>query len=284
VSGRWFVALQHLLPQHLLSRLVGRLARSRLLARPLIRAFVAGYKPDMRDALEAEPLAYSTFNAFFTRALRPGSRPMPADPAALASPVDGTISMGGRIEDGRLLQAKGQWYQLADLLGGEPSLAARFAAGSFLTIYLAPYNYHRIHMPCAGTLTGAWFVPGRLFSVNRLTAARVPGLFARNERVICGFDSERVPFAVILIGALNVGSMDTVWHGPVAPARQRVVTPLVPRAALAPLRRQRGDELGRFNMGSTVILLFPRDGATLDAALAPGHLLRVGATIGRMGG
>ena len=281
MSGRWFVALQHLLPQHGLSRLVGGAARSRLLARPLIRAFVAGFRPDMSDALEADPLAYPTFNEFFTRALRPGTRPLPADPAALACPVDGTVSMGGPIVDGQLLQAKGRSFALQELLAGNDALAARYAGGSFLTLYLAPCNYHRIHMPADGVLADAWFVPGRLFSVNRVTAAGVPRLFARNERVVCSFGSTRGPFAVILVGALNVGSMDTVWHGPVAPAAQRKVTQLAPRPALAPLSRARGDELGRFNLGSTVILLFARDAVELASHLQAGRAVRMGEFIGR---
>jgi phosphatidylserine decarboxylase len=284
VNGRAFVALQYVLPQHLLSRLVGWAARSRLLARPLIRAFVAGFKPEMHDAIETEPLAYPTFNQFFTRALRPDARPMPDDPHALACPVDGTVSMGGAIDAGRLLQAKGQWYALSELLAGDAGQAAHYQGGNFLTIYLAPYNYHRIHMPRSGTLAGASFVPGRLFSVNQVTAARVPGLFARNERVICSFDSDGGRFAVILVGALNVGSMDTVWHGNVAPARQRVVTRLAPQADLAPVVQPRGAELGRFNMGSTVILLFPQGAVTLDPRLAPGLAVRMGEAIGRING
>jgi phosphatidylserine decarboxylase len=210
-AGRAFVALQHLLPQHGISRLVLQATRSRAPAfkNALIRLFVRAFRPDMADAVLTEPTAHASFNEFFTRALRAGTRPVDADPAALVSPVDGTVSEAGTLSADRLLQAKGHEYSLRALLAGREAWERSFAGGSFATIYLAPYDYHRIHMPLAGELRESFYVPGRLFSVNRTTARLVPGLFSRNERVVCGFDSAGVPWSLILVGALNVGSMAT---------------------------------------------------------------------------
>lgn len=283
VSARAFVALQYLLPQHLLSRVVWRLARSRSpwLSSALIRSFMSGFRPDMADAIEPDPARYGSFNDFFTRALRQGVRPASASPTDIASPVDGAVSMAGTTGNGRLLQAKGRDYSLESLLAGRQEWVRRFTGGLFATLYLAPFDYHRIHMPLAGTLREAWYVPGRLFSVNTVTAARVPALFARNERVILAFEGEAGCFAVVLVGALFVGSMATVWHGDVAPAAQRKVTTLLPRSDLkAGAHLPRGAELGRFNMGSTVILLLPPGVARWSATLAPGQTVRVGQTIG----
>jgi len=286
LGARLFVALQYLLPQHGLSRLVHVLARRRWppLKNLLIRGFVGLFRPDMSDALEPDPRRYATFNAFFTRALRREARPIDADPVAVVSPVDGTLSEAGPISEGRLLQAKGIHYPLEALLAGREEWSARFLGGVFATIYLAPYDYHRIHMPCAGTLIEAWYVPGRLFSVNRTTAAAVPGLFARNERLVCGFlDLEARPFALVLVGALNVGSMSTVWHGEVTPRRPRRIAPLPLTALRAPLRLEAGAEMGHFNLGSTVIALFPPATVALHPELVPGRTLRVGQRIGRFG-
>lgn len=284
LGARLFVAMQHLLPQHGLSRLVYAATRVRApwFKDALIAAFMRGFRPDMSDAERPDPHAYESFNAFFTRALRAGARPLPADPAALACPVDGTVSEAGRIEDGSLLQAKGRRYTVEALLAGRRDWAARFAGGHFATIYLAPYNYHRIHMAAAGTLRDAWFVPGRLFSVNQVTAAAVEGLFARNERVVCCFEDERTDHALVMVGALNVGSMDTVWHGEVAPRSPRVVTALQPRQPGAPLALPRGAEMGRFNMGSTVVLLFPPGRIEWQAGLVAGRRVRMGEPIGRL--
>jgi phosphatidylserine decarboxylase len=280
-----FVKLQQVLPQHLLSRVVLWATRVRWtpFKNGLIGAFVRGYRPGMAEAREPDPLAYESFNAFFTRALRPEARPQPADPAALASPVDGTMSQQGPIAAGRLIQAKGQDYSLESLLSGAArDWAPRFAGGDFATIYLAPYNYHRIHMPQDGRLREAWYVPGRLFSVNAATAAELPGLFTRNERVVLLFDGPSGPFAVILVGALFVGSMSTVWHGDVTPRRPRRATALpLPDSAAAALLR--GAEVGRFNMGSTVILLFAPGAVRLDEAVEPGQAVRLGQTLGTIG-
>jgi phosphatidylserine decarboxylase len=281
-SGRAFVALQHLLPQHGISRLVLKATRSRAPAfkNALIRLFVRGFRPEMADAVLTEPTAYASFNEFFTRALRDGTRPVDADPAAIVSPVDGTVSEAGTLAADRLLQAKGHEYSLRALLAGREGWTRSFAGGAFATIYLAPYNYHRIHMPLAGELRESLYVPGRLFSVNRTTARLVPGLFSRNERVICGFDSAGMPWALILVGAFNVGSMATVWHGDVTPRRHREVTVLPVTELLAPVTLDKAAEMGRFNMGSTVILLFPPGAVEWQPTLAAGRVLRVGERIG----
>jgi phosphatidylserine decarboxylase len=285
-AGRAFVALQHVLPQHGISRLVLAATRSRAPAfkNALIRLFVRGFNPDMKDAVEPDPTAYASFNEFFTRALREGTRPVDADRDAVVSPVDGTVSEAGTLSADRLLQAKGHDYSLRALLAGNATWEQTFTGGTFATIYLAPYNYHRIHMPLAGELRDSFYVPGKLFSVNRTTAQLVPGLFSRNERVFCGFDSGGMPWANILVGALNVGSMATVWHGDVTPRRIRDVTALPVNGVLAPVQLAKGDEMARFNMGSTVILLFPPGAVRWDSKLKAGQTLRMGERIGTLAG
>lgn len=283
-GGRAFVALQRLLPQHGISRLVLAATRSRNPAfkNALIRLFVRGFRPDMSDAVETDPTAYASFNEFFTRALKPGARPVDEDPAAIVSPVDGTVSEAGRLSADRILQAKGHEYTLRALLAGNTAWERTFAGGLFATIYLAPYNYHRIHMPIGGELRESFYVPGRLFSVNSVTARLVPGLFSINERVFCGFDAGGLPWAIILVGALNVGSMATVWHGDVTPRRHREVTALPVTDVLAPTWLPKGAELGRFNMGSTVILLLPPGAAEWQSTLRAGRVLRMGERIGSL--
>jgi len=283
-AGHAFVALQHLLPQHGISRLVLSATRSRQPAfkNALIRLFVRGFKPDMSDAVEREPTAYASFNEFFTRALRAGSRPVDSGADAIVSPVDGTVSEAGVLSAERLLQAKGRDYTLSALLAGNPAWTRTFVGGGFATIYLAPYNYHRIHMALPGELRESFYVPGRLFSVNRTTAQLVPGLFSRNERVFCGFDCGGMPWGIVLVGALNVGSMATVWHGDVTPRKLREVTALPVSDVLAPLTLSKGEEMARFNMGSTVILLFPPGAADLAATLSAGRVLRMGERIGTL--
>jgi phosphatidylserine decarboxylase len=280
---RAFVGLQYLLPQHLLSGLVYRLTRSRIgwLKNLLIGAFMRSFKPDMSEAELTDPHAYSSFNSFFTRALRSGARPVPAAAEAIASPVDGTVSQAGELREDRLYQAKGHDYTLAQLLAESTDYVELFRGGSFATIYLAPFNYHRIHMPLDGLLRGAWHVPGSLFSVNQTTAALVPGLFARNERIICLFESAHGPFAMVLVGALFVGSMRTIWHGEVTPRRAGGPNPLLPEPEVA-LTVPRGAEFARFNMGSTVILLLPPGMASWRSNLDAGEVLRVGESIGRL--
>ena len=274
-----------MLPQHTISRIVHAAARSQTpwFKDLLIDAFMRGFAPDLSDAVRTEPRSYESFNAFFTRALQPGARPLPTDPDALACPVDGTVSELGDIDDDRLLQAKGRHYTLGALLAGREDWVARFRGGRFATIYLAPYNYHRIHMAWPGTLRDAWFVPGRLFSVNRTTADGVANLFARNERVNLLFEDHGLHHALLMIGALNVGSMETVWHGEVAPRRPRRLDrlPVAPLGGGDPHALGRGDEVARFNMGSTVILLFPPGAVAWRAGLASGDTVRMGEVIGR---
>jgi phosphatidylserine decarboxylase len=283
-TGRAFVALQHLLPQHGISRLVLAATRSEIpgFKNALIKMFVRGFRPDMSDAVETEPTAYPSFNDFFTRALRPGTRPLDTDARAIVSPVDGTVSEAGLLSADRILQAKGHDYTLRALLAGNAAWERTFLGGTFATIYLAPYNYHRIHMALDGELRESFYVPGRLFSVNRTTARLVPGLFSRNERVFCGFDAASMPWAIILVGALNVGSMATVWHGDVTPRKVREVTALPVSGVLAPTALTKGDEMARFNMGSTIILLFPPGAAEWQPTLVAGRTLRMGERIGTL--
>ncbi len=284
LRARLFVLMQHLLPQHFLSRVVLRLTRSRVrpLKRALIGAFVHHFRPDMSDAQNDDPHGYPTFNAFFTRALRCDARPSEPDPLALASPVDGTVSQIGRLDGPRIVQAKGHDYTVEALLAGSSDWSRRFAGGCFATLYLAPYDYHRIHMPLSAELRAARFVPGRLFSVNAATTAAVPGLFARNERVALLFEDGPLAWALVMVGALFVGSMSTVWHGDVTPRATRRTVDLPVSAERAPLRLAKGRELGRFNMGSTVILLLPPGAVEWGADIGPGRSIRVGETLGRL--
>jgi phosphatidylserine decarboxylase len=277
LRGRLFVWLQYVLPQHALSRLVLRATRirTRWFKNALIRGFLQMFSVDMSEAMETDPLRYASFNEFFTRALRPQTRPIDLGPRTIASPVDGAVSECGIIEGERLVQAKGRPYTLDDLLARQP-WARRFDGGSFATIYLAPFNYHRIHMAVRGTLLETVYVPGRLFSVNAVTARYVPQLFARNERVLTLFDSDFGQVALVMVGALNVGSMATVWAGDITPARRRVVT-RIPAAAVT---LDKGAELGRFNMGSTVILLFEPNRARWHPLLRAGSIVHLGQPIG----
>ena len=284
VRARLFVALQYLLPQHFISRLAYRITRSRvpLVKNALIRSFVGNFHPDMSEAEQPDPLQYESFNAFFTRALRAQARPSDPDPAVLVSPVDGTVSQIARMDGSWLVQAKGHAYTLESLLAADLSWAARFRGGAFATLYLAPFNYHRVHMPLRGALRAAWYVPGQLFSVNATTTAGVPGLFARNERVVCVFGHEALTFAVVLVGALLVGSIATVWHGEVTPRAVRGGADLPLDASRAALNLEKGAELGRFNMGSTVILLLPPGSSEWLPGLAPGSSVRVGQALARL--
>ena len=277
-SARAFVAVQYILPQHLLSQLAHELTRSRVpwLKNALIKSFVGHFHPDLRDAAQPDPFAFESFNAFFTRALRAGARPIDTDPAAVVSPVDGSVSQVGRVDGSWLVQAKGNAYTLESLLGGDSAWTELFRGGAFATLYLAPVNYHRVHMPLPGTLRAAWYLPGALFSVNATTAASVPGLFARNERLVCVFGEGSLSFALVLVGALFVGSMSTVWHGEVTPRSPRRRADLPLDTARAALTLERGAEVGRFNMGSTVILLLPPARSNWEASLVPGSPVRVG--------
>ncbi len=276
IGERAFIGLQYLLPQHILSHLVGWIAESRIgfVRGVLIRAFLRHYPVDLAEAARPDADAYASFNDFFTRRLKPGARLPDPDPRAALCPADGLLSQAGTIAGDTLLQAKDIDYSATALLGGDSPLAAEFAGGAFATIYLAPHNYHRVHMPLAGTLRTARFVPGDLFSVNAATAASVPGLFTRNERVVCLFDTAVGPMAVVLVGALFVGSMSLAWSDRVGPQGGRRVRELPVHDPIIAL--DRGAELGWFNMGSTVIVLFGPKGPALVEHLVPGRALRVG--------
>lgn len=284
VRERLFVAMQYLLPQHFLSLLAHWITRSRVprIRDALIRAFVDRFDPDMSDAEQPDPLGYETFNAFFTRGLRAEARPVDPDPAAIVSPVDGVVSQIGRLDGSWLLQAKGRRYTLESLLATNLSWPEHFRGGTFATLYLAPFNYHRVHMPLRGELRAAWHVPGRLFSVNAATAARVPALFAHNERVVCVFGEDTLTFAVVLVGALFVGSISTVWHGEVTPRSLSSRAELPLDGSRAPLELEKGAELGRFNMGSTVILLMPPGRSEWLGKVAEGTSVCVGQALARL--
>jgi phosphatidylserine decarboxylase len=283
---RVFVGFQHVIPQHFLTGIVYSLTRSRKpgIKNRLIRSFVRNFHPEMSDAVEPNPLAYGSFNEFFTRALRPGARPIARMPGTLVSPVDGTVSQLGRIDGTQLFQAKGRHYSLDALLADSGEWTRRFTGGAFATLYLAPYNYHRIHMPLAGMLVAAWYVPGKLFSVNATTAAAVDNLFARNERVVCVFENGPLVFAMVLVGALFVGSMTTVWHGDITPRRPRRPALLPINDNRSPLRLEQGAEMGRFNMGSTVILLLPPNTTQWHPELRATTTIRMGQQLARVAG
>ena len=281
MSERLTVTLQYLLPKQLLTSLAGRFATARAggLTTAVIRWFIGRYGVRMDEAAEPDPAAYETFNAFFTRRLRDGARPLAA--ADLICPVDGAISQLGALDGDRLVQAKGHTYTTTALLGGDAALAARFAGGSFATIYLSPKDYHRIHMPSDGSLVRMVHVPGDLFSVNPATARGVPGLFARNERVVCVFESARGPFVLVLVGATIVGSMATSWHGVVNPPRPGTV-----RAwdyAPGAVTLAQGDEMGQFLLGSTVVMLWPAPGVLFADGWGPERAVRLGEAMGARG-
>ena len=275
VSDRMAVLPQYLLPKQALTRLAGEVAGARggALTTRLIRWFVDRYRVNMAEAANPDPAAYATFNDFFTRALAPGARPL-AD-AALVSPVDGAVSQLGPVDGDAIVQAKGHTYTVQTLVGGDPELARPFLGGHFATLYLSPKDYHRIHMPCAGRLRRMIHVPGDLFSVNPVTARGVPGLFARNERVVCQFDGDHGPFVLVLVGATIVGSMATVWHGVVNPPRPGAVRDWRYDGEHA-VTLDRGAEMGRFLLGSTVVLLFPAGPLAFNPAWRPGGEIRMG--------
>jgi phosphatidylserine decarboxylase len=279
LAGRAFVTFQYLLPQHALSRLILHATRVRApwFKNALIKGFLKLFEVDMSDAQTVEPLRFASFNEFFTRPLKPTARPIAGDADLIVSPVDGTVSECGAIDQNRLLQAKGRTFTLQDLLADQP-WASTFAGGSFCTIYLAPYNYHRIHIPAAGDLLSTVYVPGALFSVNATTAQHVPRLFARNERVLTLFETAFGKMAVVLVGALNVGSMATVWAGDITPAARRRVTVL----PSTPITLAKADELGRFNMGSTVIVLFEASRARLLPQIRAGLRIKVGEPLAQV--
>ena len=274
MTDRTAVLAQYLIPKQAITLLAGRIARAQggALTTRLIAWFVQRYRVNMAEAANPDIASYATFNDFFTRALKPGARPLAQ--ADLICPVDGAISQFGRIEGQQIFQAKGHHYSSTALVGGDAALAAQFDNGHFATLYLSPRDYHRIHMPCAGRLTRMIYVPGDLFSVNPTTARGVPGLFARNERVVCVFEGAHGPFVLVLVGATIVGSMATTWHGAVnAPRPGRLSEWRYDDEAIT---FQQGDEMGRFLLGSTVVMLFPQGPMQFNPAWQPGGAIRLG--------
>lgn len=265
---------QYIYPKQAMTTLAGKIANARWgrFTTAIIRWFVGHYGVNMEEAANPDIGSYATFNEFFTRALRPGARPLAQ--ADFICPVDGSISQFGAIEDDRIIQAKRHDYSTVALVGGDRDLAAHFQHGSFATLYLSPKDYHRIHMPCAGRLTRMIFVPGSLFSVNPVTARGVPELFARNERAVCVFETEHGPFVLALVGATIVGSIETIWHGVVNPPGAREVREwhYQPQDWVF----SKGDEMGRFSLGSTIVMLFPKERLRFNPEWAPEREVRLG--------
>lgn len=274
---------QKLTPRHAVTALTYRLARVRHqgFKNFLIRRFVSTFDVDLDEVPSRVPDDFATFNDFFIRELAEGARPIDADATAIVSPADGTVSAAGMISGQKIFQAKGIDYTLQDLLATDLHNAEQFTGGAFATIYLAPYNYHRVHSPLAGTLRAAHYVPGDLYSVNARTARALPGVFTRNERVILHCDTKAGQIAVILVGALNVGSISTVWHGEIRPRKSGVVEDLPIRGGATP-QFDKGATLGWFNMGSTVIVLLPPNVSDSFGASSPGSAVRMGECIGRL--
>ena len=275
------VFLQYILPHRALSRVVYWATRRTFAPWKnwLIGTIVRNYQVDMSEAAQPDPLAYPHFNAFFTRELREGARSADSDRAALLCPADGRISQAGSIVDGRIFQAKGQQYTAAELLGGDEAAAAPYRNGRFVTVYLSPRDYHRVHMPLQGTLKETVHVPGRIFSVAPFAVEAIPRLFARNERLVCHFEGEHGPFVLVMVGAILVSSVATVWDGLVIPPYASSIR----RKSFAGqhITLERFAEMARFNMGSTVIMLLPEGMATLDA-LEPQQAVRVGQRLGQL--
>lgn len=276
-----FILIQYLVPHHALSRLVGYFAASEVpwIKNNLIQWFIGRYQVDMTEAAESEPRLYRSFNDFFTRALQDDARPIAADAHSIVCPADGCINEIGEIEFGRLLQAKGQYFALRDLLGGDPQDEALFADGSFATVYLSPRDYHRVHMPLSGELQRMIYIPGRLFSVNQTTANNVPNLFARNERLVCIFNTGAGPMAVILVGAMIVAGIETVWSGQVTPL-PRSIQRHDYQAGSGNISLQAGEEMGRFKLGSTAIVLFGKDTCRWEERLRAGVPVQMGEQLG----
>jgi phosphatidylserine decarboxylase len=281
MSDALAVLPQYLLPKKALTMVAGRIASAKAgaLTTALIRRFVQRYQVNMAEAADPDVASYASFNDFFTRALQPGARPLAN--ADFVCPVDGAISQLGAIDADQIFQAKGHHYSTTALVGGDVQLASAFQDGQFATLYLSPRDYHRIHMPCDGELQRMVYVPGDLFSVNPTTARGVPGLFARNERVVCVFDAAHGPFVLALVGATIVGSMATVWHGQVNPPR----SPQICEWDYEPgqVRLRQGEEMGRFLLGSTVVMLFPAGALAFETSWAAERAVRMGEAMGCRG-
>ena len=278
MSDTLAVLPQYLMPKQAITALAGKLASARAgnATTSVIRWFVKRYQVNMAEAANPDIASYATFNDFFTRPLREGARPLAQ--ADLICPVDGAISQFGPIHKDQIFQAKGHSYSTTALVGGDAALAAEFENGHFATLYLSPKDYHRIHMPCTGVLRRMIYVPGDLFSVNPTTARGVPGLFARNERLVCVFDSAQGPFVQVLVGATIVGSMATVWHGQINPPRPGRMWER--QYADGAVTLAQGAEMGRFLLGSTVVLLFPRGPLAFNLQWSPTGAIRMGEKMG----
>ena len=275
---RLFIFMQYVLPHHTLSRLIGRLAEceSTWFKNRLITWFIKRYNVNMSEARLEDPSAYRHFNDFFTRELKAGARPLDTSEKSVLSPADGAISQLGAIEHGRIFQAKGHSFSLLELLGGNTERAAPFMGGSFSTVYLSPKDYHRVHMPLTGILREMVYIPGRLFSVNQTTAEHVPELFARNERVACIFDTEQGPMAVVLVGAMIVASIETVWAGLITPPMRELRSYDYSQTARQPITLEKGADLGRFKLGSTAVVLFGPNHVIWDESLQATTAVQVG--------
>ena len=285
ISGQLFILLQKVLPKHLLTAFIFWLSRIKTVGVKnfLIRNFVKLYDVNVEEIEAPVPDGFESFNAFFTRELADGARPIDETANSIISPVDGTVSAAGRIEDDQIFQAKGFRYSLSDLLTADIQDADQYRNGQFATIYLAPYNYHRIHAPLGGSLRVARYVPGDLYSVNATTVERIPGLFARNERLICHVDSPDTPYVLIFVGALNVGSISTPWTGEIRPRKNGMVEDCDIDTAGFSKELSKGDLFGWFNMGSTVIVLMPGKTCTWSESLTTGATVEMGQAIGQTG-
>jgi phosphatidylserine decarboxylase len=281
-AAQLFVLLQKITPRSLLTALVFRLARIRVVAIKdfLIRRFITHYKVDTGECLLAIPAGFATFNDFFIRELKADKRPIDADDRTVVSPADGTVSAAGNIEREKIFQAKGLTYSLTDLLATDLDDTEKYSAGAFVTIYLAPYNYHRVHCPLAGHLIAMRYVPGELYSVNTATVSLLPNLFTRNERLVCHFDTADGPMVLVMVGAMNVGSISTPWTGTIRPRRKGVVENIDIAASGQSTTLAKGELLGWFNMGSTVIVLLPNKQTNVFSKLADGDKTLAGAAIG----
>ncbi|MCL4110192.1 UNVERIFIED_CONTAM: hypothetical protein GTU68_026712 [Idotea baltica] len=276
-----FILFQRIVPQHELSRAVGWLAELRSplwLKNTIIKQFIKHFKVNMEEAEQPDPASYGNFNEFFTRPLVAGARPIAN--ADIVNPADGAISQLGSIAQGRIFQAKGQQFTTRELLGGDEERAAQFDDGQFATIYLSPRDYHRVHMPMKGALTGTCYIPGDLYSVNAVTAENVDRLFSRNERLVCYFDTEVGPMVMVLVGAMIVAGIETVWSGQVAPPLKSPLS-IDYRSTPAAVTLEQGEEMGRFKLGSTVILLFPKGAMTWDPKYLAGTATRLGSELGK---
>lgn len=280
MKDKLFIALQYIIPQHLLSRMAGWLGETSIswIKNPFTNWFVQQYGVNMSEAAIEDPTAYESFNAFFTRALKEDARPIDGESNSIVSPADGAISQLGDIKNGRIFQAKGQDFSLTELLGGDIDIAKPFMGGKFATVYLSPKDYHRVHMPLSGKLKSMIHVPGDLFSVNTTTAENVPRLFARNERTVCIFDTDIGPMAVVLVGAMIVASIETVWAGQTTPLKREIKTTHYPQNDKIEL--QKGEEMGRFKLGSTAVVLFAKDAMHWDEDYLAGSETVMGKKFG----